>query len=61
MKRPKQCPTCADLRAAANATLLFHGSVWSAETRELWKQLTGEDEATTKTLCDFVRKCLDYD
>jgi len=48
------------LRAAAQATLLFHGSLWLPAQREEWKRLTGEDEATTKTLCDFVRKCLGH-
>lgn len=45
----------ATLRAC-KATLMFHrGGRWDHEE---WKQLTGQDEATTKSLCDFVRSAL---
>ncbi len=45
------------LEALAGAVLLFHrGGPWTAEDRERWASLTGETEATTKTLCDFARK-----
>ena len=41
----------------AQAVLLFHrGGPWTAADREMWKAITGEDEATTRTLCGFARK-----
>jgi hypothetical protein len=44
----------------AAAVLLFHsGGYWSAEKRDLWEQLTGQREATTRTLCDCARALLE--
>lgn len=44
------------MRRACRATLMFHrGGAWC---REKWNKLTGQDEATTKSLCDFVRAAL---
>jgi len=41
----------------ARAVLLFHrGGSWTAADRKTWKDLTGEDETSTKSLCDFARK-----
>lgn len=38
------------------ATLLFHSfSPWDGEKATRWLELTGHDEATTKSLCDFLR------
>jgi predicted transcriptional regulator len=48
-----------DLVKAAKATLMFHqGGPWSQADRETWLELTGRDEASTRTLCDFVREQL---
>jgi hypothetical protein len=45
---------------ALKAVLMFHGSgPWTTDVREEWKKLTGEDEATTKVLCDVVRAALE--
>jgi hypothetical protein len=42
------------------ALLLFHGSnPWDADKRAAWKALTGSDDATTVTLCEFARRVLD--
>jgi hypothetical protein len=47
------------LRDAAEATLLFHqASRWDDECAARWRELTGVREATTRALCDFVRRCL---
>ena len=41
----------------ARAVLLFHrGGPWTPEDRAAWKELTGSDEATTRTLCDLARQ-----
>jgi hypothetical protein len=42
----------------ARAVLLFHrgDGEWTAWDREVWKELTGSDDATTRTLCDLARK-----
>jgi len=41
----------------ARAVLLFHsGDPWNDEKRWLWHELTGAEEATTKTLCDLARR-----
>ena len=41
----------------ARAVLLFHrGGPWTDEDRATWRELTGEDEATTKVLCDLARE-----
>ena len=48
-----------EMMAALMAVLLFHGGgEWTDAKRREWKALTGEDEATTKTLCDTVRAAL---
>jgi hypothetical protein len=40
------------------AVLLFHkGGVWTPGDTEVWRTLTGKDEATSKALCDFAREC----
>lgn len=47
------------LAKACRAVLLFHGaSEWTPDVRSEWKELTGADEATTRTLCDAVRRAL---
>jgi len=41
----------------ARAVLLFHrGGEWTAYDREMWIVLTGQHDATTKTLCDLARE-----
>lgn len=45
---------------AAKATLMFHqGGPWSQANREAWLELTGREEASTRSLCDFVREQLE--
>jgi len=45
--------------AALEAVLLFHsGDDWDARKRYAWLVFTGTTEATTKVLCDTVRKAL---
>ncbi len=44
-------------RRVAEATLLFHsGGPWTVARSDRWNELTGEVDATTKTLCDFARR-----
>jgi hypothetical protein len=44
----------------ARVVLLFHrGGPWSDEDRATWRNLTGEDEATTKVLCDLARRTIE--
>jgi hypothetical protein len=44
---------------AFRAVLMFHDpGEWTAERRAEWKRITGSDEATTKVLCDHIRKVL---
>lgn len=48
-----------DMEDALEAVLLFHsGGPWDDEKRERWFKLTGMQEASTRTLCDAVRKVL---
>ena len=43
----------------ACAVLMFHGGgTWSDHERDIWHALTGEREATTRTLCDLARRTL---
>jgi len=52
------------LRAACEATLLFHsGSPWTEEKQREWERLTGDvsHQVTTKRLCDFIRSTLAAD
>jgi hypothetical protein len=46
-------------RDALEAVLLFHSaSPWTPEKQARWAKLTGEAEATTRALCDAVRRAL---
>lgn len=48
-----------ELAKACRAVHLFHsGSHWTPDVRRYWTELTGEDEATTRTLCNTVRAVL---
>jgi hypothetical protein len=41
----------------ARAVLMFYrGGPWTGADRAVWRELTGEDEATTKVLCDLARR-----
>lgn len=43
----------------ARAVLLFHrGGMWTGQDRNEWVMLTGEEEATTKVLCDLARRAM---
>lgn len=45
--------------SALEAVLLFHsGQPWTEDTALFWERMTGTREATTKTLCDCVRRAL---
>jgi hypothetical protein len=45
------------LEAGLRAVLLFHSpSPWDQEKQRLWQEYTGGDDASTKALCDFIRK-----
>jgi hypothetical protein len=47
------------MRAALNLVLTFYGApYWDPDLRSDWKEATGSDEATTKVLCDHIRKVL---
>jgi len=49
----------AVMRDALDAVLLYHsGEPWHGQTSERWTQLTGETQATAKSLCDAVRRAL---
>ena len=67
------CEACADSLAAwyvnpqqfrqlhdvAEATLLwFAPPPWTNPQRAKWTELTGADDANTKTLCDAIRRAL---
>ncbi len=48
-----------NLRDVAEALILFHsGDPWDGTKRLRWLQLTGADEATTKTLYDLARAAI---
>src|SRR5262245_61865803 len=45
------------LREALRLPLLFHsGGPWDDSRRLEWCRITGTDEATTKVMCDTIRK-----
>jgi len=45
-----------DMLAVCHAVIMFHkGGAW---THESWLGLTGQSEATTKSLCDFSRTAI---
>jgi hypothetical protein len=47
----------SDAEKLARAVLLFHrGGSWTEHDHEMWIVLTGQHDATTKTLCDLARK-----
>jgi len=47
------------LREALQAVLLFYTvGDWSATKQEMWLAITGSSEATTRVLCDHIRRVL---
>jgi hypothetical protein len=42
----------------ARLVLLFHHGGWDDASRSMWREITGHDDATTKSLCDFAREIL---
>ncbi len=43
----------------ARALLLFHdGGTWGQAKKDLWRYLTGSDDATPRALCDLARKVI---
>lgn len=46
----------AQLRAALRLAIDYHaGSVWTSEMAHRWTVETGSDEASTRSLCDYLR------
>lgn len=42
--------------------IVFHqGGEWNDKKREFWKRLTGDDDATTKSLCTHIRVVIGND
>lgn len=54
-------PGVHDLRDALRLVLLFHrGGQWTDEDGQEWERITkGGNDATTKAMCDHIRKVLD--
>lgn len=54
-----QGPPDSIAEAALECVLLFHGGgEWDLDKRLAWWNRTGQREATTKVLCDYVRLAL---
>lgn len=45
-------------KRALEAVLLFYSPEWRGEEQRRWVGLTSTKEATTRGLCDFIRKTL---
>ncbi len=58
----QKCPLCEaapELYEACKAVLMFHrGGPWEDNDAEEWKRLTGQEDATTKVLCNTVRAAI---
>lgn len=53
-------PTRTEMRDALRLVLMFHaGGEWGELRREQWKSITGTYEATSKVMCDHIRRVLD--
>lgn len=49
----------APLVSALRLPLLFHqGGEWTPEHRAEWLKITGHEDATTRVMCDHIRKVL---
>ena len=46
------------LELAAKLTLLWFSGAWDDAKRAEWLAITGSDDATSKCLCDFIRRAL---
>lgn len=47
----------SDAEKLARAVLMFfNGKPWSIEDARMWKDVTGQDDATTRVLCDLARE-----
>jgi hypothetical protein len=51
----------AKLRAALELPLLFYTADWSEPTMARWLEITGTTQATTKIMCDHIRKAFAED
>lgn len=48
------------LRDALELPLLFHSAgPWDEAKRSRWRTITGGDDATTRAMCDHIRKVLE--
>lgn len=48
-----------ELEEAVQVVLLFHGGgAWTEADHAVWRERTGEDMASTRTLCDYLRRVL---
>jgi hypothetical protein len=55
--RRRDAKRTREMERALEAVLLFYsGGGWGPESQAMWLELTGTDDATTKNLCNFVRK-----
>ena len=49
----------AKAREALELVLLFYdGNPWTVEKCDDWKKITGTFDASTRTMCDHIRKVL---
>ena len=48
----------AELRTALRAVLLFYSPTWDHDKMIEWERITGTSVATTRVLCDHIRKVL---
>ncbi len=54
-----QASEVTKLRDALQLALLFHrGGQWTEEDCRTWQAITNNPEATTRALCDHIRKVL---
>lgn len=50
---------CGKMIKALELVLLFYtGGPWDDKAKALWLSITGNEEATTKSMCDYIRKVL---
>lgn len=47
------------LDGCAAALLFYSPQPWNAERQAEWAKLTDNAQATTRGLCDFIRKCVE--
>ncbi len=64
MKYTKAARSACDksMLQALFLVIVFHqGGEWNDKKREFWKRLTGDDDATTKSLCSHIRVVIGND